>query len=72
MSTAHEAIVAAYCGIKVLACSIITDKVAVDYEDEEMPDHQKIVKVAAHKAKDIEKLICHFLFKIRNNPSLID
>ncbi|CAF0809643.1 unnamed protein product [Brachionus calyciflorus] len=71
MSTSHEAIVAAYCGLKVLACSIITDKAPTDYEDEE-PDHKEIVKVAAAKAKDIEKLICCFLSKIKEDLSLIE
>ena len=71
MSTAHEAIVAAYCGLKVLAVSIITDKVAVDYEDEEVPNHKEIVKVAAHKANDIERLICYFLRKIGNDLSIL-
>ena len=71
MSTSHEAIVAAYCGLKVLACSIITDKAPIEYDDEE-PDHKEIVKVAASKAKDIEKLICAFLSKLKDKMSLIE
>ena len=71
MSTSHEAVVAAYCGLKVLACSIITDMAPIDYEDHD-PDHSEIVKVAAAKAKDLEKLICSFLRKLNDNLSLLD
>ena len=71
MSTAHEAIVASYCGLKVLAFSIITDKVCLEYDVEEYPDHHEIVKVANEKAKDAEKLIELFLAKINEDKSIL-
>jgi purine nucleoside phosphorylase len=71
MSTAHEAIVASYCGLKVLAFSIITDKVCLEYDVEECPDHHEIVKVANEKAKDAEKLIELFLSKINDDKSIL-
>ena len=71
MSTAHEAIVASYCGLKVLAFSIITDKVCLEYDVEECPDHNEIVKVANEKAKDAEKLIELFLSKINDDKSIL-
>ena len=71
MSTAHESIVASYCGLKVLAFSIITDRVTLEYDVEEYPDHHEIVKVANAKAKDAEKLIALFLKKINDDKSLI-
>ena len=61
MSTSHEAVVAANCGLKVLAFSIVTDKVTMDYDVEEYPNHDEIVKVANAKAKDAELLVSHFL-----------
>lgn len=72
MSTSHEAIVAAYCGLKVLAFSIITDKVAVEYDAEDCSDHNEIVKVANLKAKDAEKLVSLFVKKVNDNPQLLD
>ena len=70
MSTAHEAIVASYCGLKVLAFSIITDRVVLEYDVEEYPDHHEIVKVANERAKDAEKLVALFLKKINDNKIL--
>ena len=72
MSTTHEAVVAYYCGLKVLAFSIITDLVSLDFEHDEEPDHEEILKVANSKAKDAETLVLCFLKKIYQNLSLID
>ena len=71
MSTAHEAIVAKYCGMKVLALSIVTDMVPLEFDVPEGSDHTEIVKVAKLKAKDVEVLMQEFLKKISNDPSLI-
>lgn len=72
MSTTHEAMVACYCGLKVLAFSIVTDKVALELDCEDEPDHNEIVKIANLKAKEAEKLVANFLKKINDQPSLID
>ena len=71
MSTSHEAVVATYCGLKVLAFSIITDLVSLEYDHEEEADHAAICQVAQMKAKDAEKIVSYFLKKISENPSLI-
>jgi purine nucleoside phosphorylase len=72
MSSSHEAVVATYLGIKVLGFSIVTDMAAVEYDVEEFPDHEAIVKVANLKAKDAEKLVSYFLQLIKNDLSLLD
>lgn len=71
MSTTHEAVVALYCGMKVLAFSIVTDLVSLEFDNEEVTDHKEIVKVANWKAKDAEKLVEFFLKKIQENENLI-
>jgi purine-nucleoside phosphorylase len=68
MSTSHEAIVACYCGIKVLAFSIITDMVPLDFDAEEESDHSEIVKVANEKVKEAEKLVARVLEKLTQTP----
>lgn len=73
MSTAHEAIVAAYCGLKVVAVSMVTDRVALKYDsaDDQGPDHAEIVKVASQRAAEAEKLIAVFLKKLYDNTHLL-
>ena len=71
MSTTHEAVVALYCGMKVLAFSIITDMVSLEFDNEEQPDHEEILKVAHLKAKQAEKLVEYFLKKLSQNTHLI-
>ena len=72
MSTSHEAIVAAYCGLKVAAFSIITDKVSLEYDQELYSNHEEIVQVAKMKARDSERLVIEFLKKINENKCLLD
>ena len=58
--------------MKVLAFSIITDLVILEYDVEEYPDHHEIVKVANEKAKDAEKLIELFLKKVNEDKSILE
>ena len=66
MSTSHEALVASYCGMKVLAFSIVTDKVCTEYDCDETTDHAEVVKIANMRAKDAETLVIQFLNKIKD------
>lgn len=72
MSTAHESTVATHAGLKVLAFSIITDMVVLEFDSEETTDHLEIVKVANLKAKEAEELVISFLRKVSANPELMD
>jgi len=72
MSTAHEAVVASHCGIKVFGFSIVTDLSPTKFDQEAFQDHEEIVKIANLKAKDAEKLISLFLLNIYNNMTILD
>ena len=67
MSTAHETMVAHYCGMKVVGMSIITDKVMLESDDESEglgSSHEEVIKVANKRAKDAEALVALFFKKI--------
>lgn len=64
MSTAHEALVASYCGLKVLAVALITNKAVLEYDSEDFPNHKEVVEIANKRAVDIESLIIEFISRI--------
>lgn len=72
MSTSHEALVASYCGMKVLAFSIITNKIVTEFDAKESVDHAEVVKMATKKAIEAEKLVSHFISIINNNSRILD
>lgn len=61
MSTAHEALVANYCGLKVLAIGLITNKAVIEYDSEFYPNHEEVLETANRRAKDIEELVIEFV-----------
>ena len=71
MSTAHEAVVALYCGMKILAFSIVTDKVSCEFDNDEIPDHEEILKIANAKAKQAESLVALFLSKVKEDKDIL-
>lgn len=64
MSTAHEALVASYCGLKVLAVALITNKAVLEYDSEDFPNHKEVIEIANQRALDIESLIIEFVSRI--------
>ena len=64
MSTAHEALVASYCGLKVLAVALITNKAVLEYDSEDYPNHKEVIEIANKRAVDIEGLIIEFVSRI--------
>lgn len=64
MSTAHEALVASYCGLKVLAVALITNKAVLEYDSEDFPNHSEVIEIANKRAIDIETLIIEFIKRI--------
>jgi purine-nucleoside phosphorylase len=64
MSTAHEAIVANYCGLKVLAIGLITNKAVIEYDSENYPNHEEVLETADRRAKDLEGLVTEFVTRI--------
>jgi purine nucleoside phosphorylase len=70
MSTTHEAVVAYYCGLKVLALSIVTDMTVDVFDAPPATNHEEVVKVAKHKAKDVERLVIGFIDKINKDQDI--
>lgn len=64
MSTAHEALVASYCGMEVLALALITNQAVLDYDSDEVPNHEEVMEIADKRAKDIEKLVCEYVSRV--------
>jgi purine-nucleoside phosphorylase len=60
MSTAHEALVAGYCGMKVLALALITNKAVLDFESDEVPNHEEVMEIASKRAIHVEELVIDF------------
>jgi purine-nucleoside phosphorylase len=61
MSTAHEALVASYCGLKVLAIALITNVSIMDQESEEMANHEEVLETAALRACTLQTLVMEFV-----------
>ncbi len=72
MSTSHEALVASYCGMKVLAFSIITNKIITEFDAQEKVEHVEVVKIANQRAIEAEKLVAYFIGVLFKNSSLLD
>lgn len=51
MSVAQEAIVAGYCGIKLLALTIITNMTVMDFDSEITPNHKEVMEIGNKKSK---------------------
>ena len=63
-STTHEALVAFYCGLNVLALVLVTNRVVIDYDSEEVANHEEVLETANRRAKDVEDLIIRFVSSI--------
>jgi len=70
MSTIHEAIVAGYCGMQVLALSVITDMVDYDFDSKYEPDHLEICKIANIACQRTEKLVTEFVKRVATEQAL--
>lgn len=64
MSTAPEIMVAHHCGIKCLGISMITNICPLDYEDNEIANHEEVIEIANLRAQDMVKLVQHLIPKM--------
>jgi len=64
MSTAHEALVASYCGMDVLALSLITNEAILEYDCDLIPNHEEVILIANKRARVIEKLVIEYLTRL--------
>jgi len=67
MSVAPEVIVAAHCGMKILAIAMITNCCILDYETKEVANHAEVVEVANERAKDMQTLVAELMPKIESS-----
>jgi hypothetical protein len=45
----------------VMAFALITNKVIVDYDCEDTPNHQEVLMIANQRAKQVEEVVSHFV-----------
>jgi purine-nucleoside phosphorylase len=57
MSTAHEVIVAAHCGMQNLGISLITNPAELSYDVQNDISHAEVLEVGKKRSKDVEKLV---------------
>ncbi|KAK3086270.1 hypothetical protein FSP39_016063 [Pinctada imbricata] len=57
MSTAHEALVARHCGMEILGMSLITNKCVLDFDSDQMANHEEVLETGAKRSKDFQKLV---------------
>lgn len=64
MSTAHEVITAAHCGIQSLGISLITNAAELSYDVESKVSHEEVLEVGKKRSKDVEKLVKYVVQKL--------
>jgi purine-nucleoside phosphorylase len=57
MSTIPETIVAHHCGMKVFACSLITNLCIVEYETGQDTNHEEVIEVGKRRANDLKQFV---------------
>ena len=57
MSTVQEVVAARHCGLKVMACSLITNKCIMEYDSKETVSHEEVLQTGKERAKAMESLI---------------
>lgn len=67
MSTIHEVITAAHCGLRVVALSLVTNCCVADENSREEANHEEVIAVGKKRAVDMEKLVAAFVDKIKQD-----
>ena len=68
MSTIPETIVAHHCGMKVFACSLITNMCVVEYNTGIDTNHEEVIEWGMKRANDMKIFIAKMVEVINNNP----
>jgi len=66
LSTLPETIVAHHCGIKVFACSLITNMCVVEYNQD--TNHDEVIEWGRKRANDMQEFLAKMVEAIYNNP----
>lgn len=64
MSTAHEVIVAAHCGMRSLGISLITNAAILSYDNDDDVSHEEVLEVGKRRSADVEKLVKCIVHKL--------
>lgn len=61
MSTIPEVTVAKHCGLQVLGLSLITNKVSLDYSNEEKVNHDEVLQISKMRAEMLQNVLNTFI-----------
>ncbi|XP_049862689.1 purine nucleoside phosphorylase-like [Schistocerca gregaria] len=61
MSTVHEVVTARHCGLTVFGMSLITNRCALSYDQEDEVTHEAVLEVSNSRAKLLQQLICRLV-----------
>jgi len=64
MSTIPETIVAHHCGIRVFACSLITNLCIVEYGTGLETNHEEVIEVGKRRAEDLKRFVEHMVVRM--------
>jgi len=64
MSTVQEVVAARHCGLKLLACSLVTNKCILEYDSNQTVSHEEVLQTGKERAKAMESLISAVVKKI--------
>ncbi|TSS72699.1 Purine nucleoside phosphorylase [Bagarius yarrelli] len=64
MSTVPEVVVARHCGLRVFGLSLITNKVVLDYSNDERTNHEEVLETTRMRTEDLQRLVCHLIEKV--------
>ena len=67
MSTIPETIVAHHCGMKVFACSLITNMCIVEYGTGIETNHEEVIEWGMKRANDMKMFIAKMVEAINNH-----
>jgi len=64
MSTIPETIVAHHCGIRVFACSLITNMCIVEYGTGLETNHEEVIEVGKRRAEDLKRFVAQMVTRM--------
>lgn len=67
MSTVHEVITAAHCGIRVLGMSLVTNCCIADENSTAEANHEEVLAVGRKRAADMENLVARFVQQVKQD-----
>uniref|UniRef100_A0A646QC77 Purine nucleoside phosphorylase n=1 Tax=Hemiscolopendra marginata TaxID=943146 RepID=A0A646QC77_9MYRI len=66
MSVTHEVITARHCGLEVLGISLITNKGIMEYETDQLANHEEVLETAAVRKQDLQNLVSKIVIEINH------